>query len=241
MKPRAVWLAAIVAGALVWVASPELHWPARLFAALLLGPAPIVFMIQAHAADAIPRPLPRNAVYLGSMIGLWLLGLAALSAGLLSGFTPALMGFARLGAGSALLWTIALLAAAGLIVAAFKWAGAQESAIMREIVPATGKERLVFCVLALSAGVCEEIAFRGFLIPALDFATGSTVAAVVLSSAAFGVLHAHQHASGALRAAVLGAALAIPFVVTGSIYPSMAAHTLVDVAGGLWLARWLLR
>lgn len=241
MKPRAIWLSAVMAGALVWVASPELRWPARLFAALLLGPAPIAFMFQAHAADAIARPIPRNTVYLGSMIGLWLLGFAALSAGLLSGFTPALMGFVNPGAGSALAWTAALLVAAAAVVAAFKWAGAQESAIMREIVPVTVKEKLVFCALALSAGVCEEIAFRGFLIPALDFATGSTIAAVVLSSAAFGVLHAHQHASGALRATVLGAVLAVPFAVTGSVYPSMAAHTVIDVVGGLWLARWLIR
>lgn len=241
MKPRAIWLAAAVAGTLVWVASPELRWPARLFASVLLGPAPIAFMFQARAADAIPRPLPRTAVYVGSMIALSLLALTALSAGMLSGFTTRLMGLVNPGVGSLLMWTAVLLVAAGLVVTAFKWAGAQESAIMREIVPVTPKEKLVFCALALTAGVCEEIAFRGFLIPALDFATGSTIAAVVLSSAAFGVLHAHQHASGALRAAILGAVLAIPFVITGSVYASMAAHTLVDVMGGLWLARWLIR
>jgi membrane protease YdiL (CAAX protease family) len=65
--------------------------------------------------------------------------------------------------------------------------------------------------------------------------------AVLVSSAAFGMMHSYQRASGALRAGALGALLAAPFLLTGSIYPSMAAHAAYDIVAGLLLADWLVR
>ncbi|MGQ0562295.1 MAG: CPBP family intramembrane glutamic endopeptidase [Gemmatimonadota bacterium] len=241
MKHRAAWIAGLVAGTLVWTASPELRWPARLLTALLLGPAPVAFVLQARAIGALPRPIPRIPVYIGSIAGLWLLGTLALAAALLSDFTPGSLGLAAIAPGAFVVWTLASVLATGAVVAVFKAGGLRESDIMSEITPVTGREKAVFAVLSVSAGVCEEIAFRGFLIVALSAATGSLAASVVLSSLAFGILHAHQHAGGALRAAILGVILAIPLVVTGSLLAPIAAHVLIDLVGGLWLARWLLR
>ena len=81
--------------------------------------------------------------------------------------------------------------------------------------------------------------FRGFLIPALHLATGSMAAAVSISVAAFAVTHAYQGVSGVLRVAVLGLILTAPFVLTGSVYPGMIAHTVLDLLAGLVLADWL--
>ncbi|MGQ0814798.1 MAG: lysostaphin resistance A-like protein [Gemmatimonadota bacterium] len=240
MRERTAVVAAMAAGALVWAASSELPWPARLFSAILLGPAPILFMLQARAAESLPRPLPRIPVYAGSIGALWVLGLLAYAAGMASGFTHRTMGFVSLPALTFAGWTLYGIAAAAIIVAAFRAAGMRETEVMGEITPVTASEKAWFCALSVSAGACEEAAFRGFLIPALSVAAGSIVGGVALSSLAFGVLHAHQRA-GAVRAAVIGAVLALPLIITGSVYPSMAAHALVDVVGGLWLARWLLR
>lgn len=241
MKRHAVWLGAIAAGVLVWFASPELHWPARLFTALLLGPAPIVFIQQAIAAHTLPRPLPRTAIYVGSSVGLWLLALAAVSAALLSGFTVRLLGLSPMPAQQFVIWTGFAIFACAAIVAAFRAFGFRDTEIMRDIVPVSTGEKVAFTGLSVSAGICEEITFRGFLLPALTIATGSLAGGIVLSSAAFGILHAHQRPLGAVRAALLGAVLVVPFIVTGSLLASMAAHVLLDIAGGLWLARWLFR
>lgn len=241
MKTRVAWGGAILAGVVVWIASEELHWPVRLFISLLLGPAPIVFFGQAQTADRLPRPLPRVSIYLGSIVGLVLLGAGALIAARLSGFSVQSLGFVRVSPAIFLTWTLGLTVGAGAIVTLFRAAGVRESDIMREIIPVTAAERAVFVFLCGAAGVFEEIAFRAVLLPALDQATGSTIVAVVVSSLAFGVLHAHQNAGGALRAALLGSLLAVAVVMSGSVYPSMAAHTLVDLIGGLWLARWLFR
>lgn len=241
MKTRIAWGGAILAGVLVWVASDELRWPVRLFISLLLGPAPIVFFAQAHAANNLPRPLPRISIYVGSIMGLVLLGVGAWLAARLSGFSAESLGFVRVSPASFIAWTIALTVGAGAIVAIFRALHVRESAIMREIVPVTAAERAVFVLLCVAAGVFEEIAFRSVLLPALDQATGSTAVAVAVSSLAFGVLHAHQNTGGALRAALLGLLLAVAMVISGSVYASMAAHTLVDLIGGLLLARWLFR
>ncbi len=40
---------------------------------------------------------------------------------------------------------------------------------------------------------------------------------------------------GALRAAALGALLALPLLLTGSLLPSMIAHAGIDILAGLWL------
>jgi len=77
----------------------------------------------------------------------------------------------------------------------------------------------------------------GFLLAALAPLVGSTIVALLISSFLFGMLHAYQHPFGVARAAILGVALGIPYLVSGTILPSMLSHTLIDVIGGLWLVR----
>jgi membrane protease YdiL (CAAX protease family) len=99
----------------------------------------------------------------------------------------------------------------------------------------------VFVFVAITAGICEEIIFRGFLLRTLVLGTGITPLAVVLSAGAFGVVHAYQSGAGALRAALLGVLLTVPLLLDGSILSAIVAHTLLDLLSGLWLARYLLR
>jgi membrane protease YdiL (CAAX protease family) len=239
MKTYALWLAGIAAGALVWFSANELAWPARLLTALLLGPAPVAFLLQAHLADQLDGELPRLPLYILTIAGLLLLGSASLVAGGLSGFTARLMGLLPIRNSVLMVWTLFAILAIAAVVAAFKASGFRESALMRAITPVSRIEKVVFTALSVIAGVCEELSFRSFLIPALMVVTGSRFGSVAISSAAFGVLHAHQRTGGALRAGMLGVVLSIPFLITGSVYPSMAAHALVDMVGGLWVARWL--
>jgi len=241
MNSKVLGLAAVLAGILVWAASAELSWPVRLLVATLLGPAPVLFVLQARAAIALPRPLPRLRVYAGSMIALWLLAVLSVVAARASGFSFQDMGFAAVAPITLILAAVAALIGSSAVVLLFRLLGTAETDVMKDIIPVTQTEKLVFVLLSVSAGICEELTFRGVLLPALGLATGSIAAGVVLSSLAFGVLHAHQSLAGVLRAATLGAVLAVPVLVTGSIYASMTAHALIDVIGGLWLARWLFR
>lgn len=107
-----------------------------------------------------------------------------------------------------------------------------------KILPRTGNELMLFLLVAISAGIWEELMYRGFLVWYL-LPLGGTVAAVVLSSLIFGAGHLYQGWKGLPRTAAIGLAFATGYVLTGSLWWAMLAHALVDIYGGL--AGWRVR
>ncbi len=102
---------------------------------------------------------------------------------------------------------------------------------MAFILPVTGDERTWFAIVSLTAGICEEVLYRGFLIRYLSdspwhIGLGTTV---VISSVAFGLAHGYQGLPGILATALLGALMAIIFLVTRSLWLPMALHAVVDL------------
>jgi hypothetical protein len=91
--------------------------------------------------------------------------------------------------------------------------------------------------VSVSAGICEELLFRAYLIPWLDQAL-PLWGAVLVSSMLFGLLHAYQGYAGVLKTAAVGLVLALIFLVTGSILVPVVLHIVVDAyAGALsWIA-----
>jgi len=94
-------------------------------------------------------------------------------------------------------------------------------------------------VLSVAAGFGEEFAYRGYAITVLVPVLG-VPGAVVLTSAVFGVLHGYQGALGIFRTGVMGAMLAWGFLSSGSLWPPIVAHTMIDLVAGLWLGERLL-
>jgi membrane protease YdiL (CAAX protease family) len=96
--------------------------------------------------------------------------------------------------------------------------------------PVTREERWWFALVCLTAGICEEILFRGFLIHyfrSLPFSLGLTTA-VVLSCVVFGFEHLYQGALGVASTALVGFALAAVYLVTGNLLAPMILHALID-------------
>jgi uncharacterized protein len=237
---RRAALFAAVAAAVAWLLSPGLHWLARGWVALLLAGMPLLTVWQARELRDVAS-LPRRAAYASSMASLWILAGLTAAVAWGGGMTRSDLGFAGLPLPVLLVWTGGLTLAGIVIIAVFWLAGFRETPLVRELIPVSASDRGWFVALSVTAGITEELVFRGFLIHALVVATGSPVLAVVLSSGVFGVVHAYQQPVGALRATVLGACLALPLVIHGSIYPAILAHAAIDVAAGLWLARYLVR
>ena len=100
----------------------------------------------------------------------------------------------------------------------------------RAILPRTAAERRHWALVALSAGVCEELLYRGF-ITAL-FASqvpGQPWIAWLASTAAFGLAHVYQGWRAVLGTALLGALFMSFTVLTDSIWPAVALHALFDL------------
>lgn len=231
----------VIAAAVVWLGAPELAWPARALTTFLLAVLPVLMVAQLDLAADVPAMVPRTSVYVSSAAAIWLLAALAVAASVSSGFTGRVLGLVALAPVRLAAWSVAtILGGLGLLLLARTFR-VRESPLLAYLLPRSASERAVFVLLALSAGIGEEFVFRSFLIPALAAASGSEWFAAVLSAGVFGMLHTYQGTTGVARAAALGLMLAVPFLLTGSVLPSIIAHAALDLLAGVWLADWLLR
>ncbi len=210
-----------------------------LLAALLVA-VPAVAVAQLPLIEG--AWVERLPAYWSSIATLALLGTAAWLVGTrLDG--PAAIGIVRLPVGSLAAWSMGLAAGGLLTIVLFRqvalWMRAQENPMLRQLLPTNRKERSVFVLLSVAAGVGEEVAYRGYAIPVLTPLLG-LAGASVLSSAVFGVLHSYQGVLGMLRTGVMGGVLAWGFLASGSLWPGIIAHTLIDLVAGIVLGERLL-
>ena len=232
------FVVAALATVACWLLLRGLPAPARALTTFLLVPLVALSIAQARAIARLDiRTLPRKSLYLSSGVTLWVLAFLAIAASAWSGFSAGMLGLRPLRLDLIVTWTVFGIGAAALLSALSKLLGWRESELLMHLLPESRSEKTLFVLLSITAGITEEIVFRGFIISAVGFASGSALAAAVLSSLVFGALHAYQSSTGALRAALLGFALAVPYLLTGSIVPSVIAHALIDIVGGLWLVR----
>jgi membrane protease YdiL (CAAX protease family) len=116
-------------------------------------------------------------------------------------------------------------------------ADALRDAIRRQVrgfialLPRTSTERWAFAGLALTAGVCEEILFRGFGLAYIRWlwpgATHDWL--IALTSVPFGFAHIYQGARGVVLTGVVGALFASLVLSSGSLLPAMLLHALLDL------------
>jgi uncharacterized protein len=225
-----------------WLASPDLPSPARPLTVFLVTFLPALMLLQGRMLDGVSLDeLPRPGVYLSSSLALWVLAGVTLAAALASDFTFETLGLVPLPPLALLGWSAALTLAGLAILIVGRMLHVRETSLLEHLLPRTAGEKSAFFGVAITAGICEEFVFRSFLIPALTAVLGSVWVAALVSSLVFGFLHGYQGLVGVVRTALLGLLLAIPFLLTGSILPSMIAHFALDVIAGIWLADWLLR
>lgn len=99
------------------------------------------------------------------------------------------------------------------------------------LLPRTRVERATFAGLSVTAGVVEEILYRGFGIALLRWAFPHVTAIelVVVTAAVFGAAHLYQKLLGVIGTGIIGLFLAWLTVATRSIVPAMVVHTLFDL------------
>lgn len=208
-----------------------------LYVIFLLAVVPLLSFSATRREETLL--LPRRALYFSAALSQWLLALLTLFIAFLTS-APLAAGPAPSG-GALLRWTVGLAGAAfagigiGLLMESLGWLP-EETPLVRRLIPRSPSEKLwALLLVAPTAGICEEFIFRGYLLPNLAGFTHSVPLAWALSSAAFGLCHAYQNLSGAIRATLLGALLAAPVVFIHSIYPGVIAHFLIDAAALLWI------
>ena len=107
---------------------------------------------------------------------------------------------------------------------------------IRNLLPQSASEKVLFVLVAATAGFCEEIIFRGYLQRQFDAGTGM-VGGIVLQGLVFGASHGYQGWKYMLLIWVFGILFGLLAHWRGSLRPGILAHFIQDSVGGLVLRR----
>ena len=102
---------------------------------------------------------------------------------------------------------------------------------VERLMPTNAGEWRMFLALSLTAGLCEELLFRGYLQWYVGSWLDAWTAAVVVG-ALFGLGHLYQGPRGVLKTGIAGFVFATVTLLAGSIWPAAALHALLDAHSG---------
>ena len=190
------------------------------------------------AAGQRPR---RLRLYLGSLAQLWLVFGVLAACWWWLGRSPGPLGFTAPGGTGFWLGAVLVALATGAFLQSWRGMARADAADRRRyreqlaelghMMPRNAPEYAAFVALSITAGVVEETIFRGWLIWYLQ-AWMPLTAAVLVSSAAFGLAHLYQGAAGVAKTAIIGLLLALLYLLTGSLWLPIVAHAMIDVLQG---------
>jgi membrane protease YdiL (CAAX protease family) len=107
--------------------------------------------------------------------------------------------------------------------------------VTQKLAPATGVEMMLFLVLSISAGICEELVFRGYLQQQFARMGGRVWAGVALSALVFGGAHAYEGVAGILLITAYGAMFGVLALLRRGLRTGMIAHAWHDSISGVAL------
>jgi membrane protease YdiL (CAAX protease family) len=108
---------------------------------------------------------------------------------------------------------------------------------LEPFLPKTIEQLLWGLLVSLFAGLFEEIAYRGYLIPYCLFWLPHWPA-LIAAALLFGLGHIYQGAAGTLMTAFLGLAFGFIYVETGSLVLPILLHAVVDISA--MVTAWLV-
>jgi uncharacterized protein len=184
----------------------------------------------------------RRSLYLRSMAALWMLALVTLYAWWRHDRPFDALGFQLVpGIVTTSAEIVCVMAAIAIVLRLRKMATwtPEKIAALRDhiggaalVVPRTKGELALFFGVALTAGICEELLYRGFLFAvAAPFIT--IYGAVAASAVVFGLGHTYQGLRGIALTGAVGLFLGAFYFLTGSIVFPMVLHVLIDINGGV--------
>jgi CAAX protease family protein len=126
-----------------------------------------------------------------------------------------------------------VLAAIGTLLKLSHFSSPQKT--LSQLAPQTAWELMLWVLLSISAGICEELVFRGYLLQQFARASKSISLGVLVSSLLFGVAHGYEGAGGMIAITVYGAMFCLIALKRGSLRAGMIAHAWHDIVSGIAL------
>lgn len=99
----------------------------------------------------------------------------------------------------------------------------------------------ILIIVALSAGIAEELLFRGFLLTRIRELTGSTRLALLFTSVLFGMMHIHLGWHHALGTGLIGLCIGAAVIWRGNLFAAVLVHCWIDLFAAMATAVMVLR
>jgi membrane protease YdiL (CAAX protease family) len=132
------------------------------------------------------------------------------------------------------LWTGAAFGVHWLLALRLFGAGAGSVKTVASLLPQSPLEIVIWIGTSITAGICEEMAFRGFLQRQLHALTGNIGFAVLGQGVVFGLMHSYQGWTNVVVISVLGMLFGALAAWRGNVRATMIAHAWGDIWEG-WL------
>jgi membrane protease YdiL (CAAX protease family) len=101
---------------------------------------------------------------------------------------------------------------------------------LQPMLPTGRRDRRAWALLSVTAGITEEITYRGLALLAVAVAVpANRLSTVVIVAVLFGLAHGYQGVGGVALTGLAGSALASIYLATGSLVPGMVLHALIDL------------
>jgi uncharacterized protein len=113
------------------------------------------------------------------------------------------------------------------------------SQAVKQILPRSGIEIVMWILLSLTAGLCEELIFRGYLQRQFAALTKSLAVAIILQGIIFGAAHGYQGWKSMLVIAVYGCFFGLLVRWVRNLRPGMMAHFIQDSVSGIVAGRFM--
>jgi CAAX protease family protein len=126
---------------------------------------------------------------------------------------------------AAFLFWMVVIAALGVVRYFIRYNGIEAA---RQLLPQSVPEIVMFVVLSMTAGFCEEFIFRGYLQRQFLTLTGKAWIAISVQALVFGVAHLYQGWRGVVAITVYGALFGILARRRNSLRPGMIQHAAQD-------------
>lgn len=207
----------------------------------LVGPLVAIRAHRRMAEGGGMEPLRRGrvAVYLGSLLWLWLLLV-------LSWATAREMGLDLFPAwrpdpADLIVGIVSLALGMLTLLPSVTGPSPVARARLRAVVPRGAREHGAFYLLCVVAGVGEEVVYRGVLFSLWAALTGSWWLAAVLSAGIFGAVHLYQGPRAGVVAGLYGLRDHVVVGLTGTLWVAIVVHVLHDAVVGTIVGRRVRR
>ena len=114
------------------------------------------------------------------------------------------------------------------------WIGHEHAVSIQPLLPQRFLEILLWIGVSISAGICEELVFRGYFQKQFEVLAHSRWIALFLQAALFGISHGYQGIEACAKIAIFGAMFGLLAIWRNSLRPGMMAHAWSDILSGIF-------